>query len=207
MTQSDLKNLFDGKDGLMGCDWSHHQSPLLDSDISDFDFFIHKLTEGASFRDRYCGERIMRHCANKPCIVYHFFRSDTATGEQNFSNFVRNLGGFAGCRLGLAIDLETDGKGRYCPLTEHSKEELKKFLQLFFEEYPDAFLFVYTGADGWKYFKSLFKGLNVIPWIARWSKDQPKVDWYIWQFSDKPYDLDVCKGSMQDLVYKLTLIK
>lgn len=207
MTQNELNKLFAGKEGyLRGTDWSHHQKMTMDGDISDFDFFIHKLSEGASYVDPYCGGRIIRHASNKPCIVYHFMRTDTASGEQNFKNFQRNLKRFIGMHLGLAIDLETDTAGRYCPLTKRSKEEVKKFADLYGQYFTKP-LIVYTGADGWKFFKECFKGIDVVPWIARWSSKEPTVkDWKFWQFSDKPYDLDVYKGTVYDMIEYLQYI-
>ena len=205
MTQKKLNELFGDRTGLRGTDWSHHQKMTLDGDISDFDFFIHKLSEGATYKDPMAQGRILRHCSNKPCIVYHFMRTDKASGLQNYKCFKDNLKGFFGCHLGLALDLETDGQGRYCPATPKSKEDVKAFAEAYAKDF-DKPLIVYCGVDHYKYFKDCFKGCPVVWWGARWSKTEPKMPWLIWQFADKPYDLDVFKGGISDFVALLNYI-
>lgn len=180
-------NLQPGK-FLTGCDWSHWQDHKLDSDISDYDFFIHKISEGRNMIDDKANQRVSAHHINKPCILYHFFNAKV-DGRTQADHFMEAMAlYFSGCRVGFAVDFEIEE-------TEHQLAELQSFMTRM-RDYGHTPI-VYCG----DYSKArVIAATNNAPlWIARWRKLLPNTLCKFWQFTNKPYDLDLFLGEMSEL--------
>lgn len=176
---------------LTGCDWSHWQAAnnQLESDMSDYDFFIHKITEGISFKDKQCKRRIDQLVDNKPCIVYHFFNInyDGASQARHFITTVKEH--FLGKRLGLCVDFEIQE-------TDATINEYCKFLQTLKDEYGYTCITYCGDFSRCRKFSAVF---NSALWIARWRNRKPETKCDFWQFTNTPYDLDLFFGTIPDI--------
>lgn len=173
---------------LTGCDWSHWQASKLDADMSDYDFFIHKISEGKNFIDDKANYRVTQLHTNKPCILYHFFNAkvDGKTQAQHFMETMTTY--FGGCRVGFAVDFEIEE-------TDRQLNELQLFMS---EMYKYGHTPIIYCGDFSK--ARVIAATNNAPlWIARWRKRKPNTLCKFWQFTNKPYDLDLFFGEMSEL--------
>lgn len=174
---------------LTGCDWSHWQGEAINSDMSDYDFFIHKLTEGETYIDPLAKKRILALCDNKPCIVYHFF-SDKKSGIRQADHFKAILHDFfRGKRIGICIDFEPKNE------TSVVIENYRMFLMRM-SEYGYK---VITYCGDFSKAKTIAQKLSWPLWVARWRTRKPNTPCKFWQFTNAPYDLDLFFGTMPEL--------
>lgn len=173
---------------LTGCDWSHWQPHALDADMSDYDFFIHKVSEGVKFIDQKCQDRVSQLHKNKPCILYHFFNA-LCDGEKQARHFMETMHSlFSGARVGFCVDFEITE-------TEAQLESLTAFM-VKMKDYGHVPI-IYCG----DYSKARLTAaaFHAPLWIARWRKGKPNTFCSLWQFSNTPYDLDLFFGSMDEM--------
>lgn len=182
---------------LTGCDWSHWQHTSINSDMSDYDFFIHKLTEGETYIDPECKRRILALCDNKPCIVYHFF-SDNKPGIRQADHFKYILHDFfKGKRIGICVDFEPKNE------TPAILDQYKIFLARM-EKYGYN---VITYCGDYSAARTISNIFGWPLWVARWRAKRPNTPCKLWQFTNAPYDLDIFFGKMEDLSLMLQWIE
>lgn len=173
---------------LTGCDWSHWNPSKLDADMSDYDFFIHKISEGRSMIDDKCNYRISQLHVNKPCICYHFFNKNV-DGKTQADHYMETMAlFFGGCRIGFCVDFEIDE-------TQEHLTELTRFMSRMKDHghIPIVYCGDYSKA------RDIAYAFNAPLWIARWRKQKPNTACKFWQFCNQPYDLDLFFGAMSDL--------
>lgn len=179
---------------LVGADYSHHQNGLYDKYISDFDFLIHKLTEGTSYIDNSAQARIDRWAESKPMFVYHFLKS-TKNIKNEMEHFL-NILGKTGKKhtLGIAIDFECVPQ----PAGDVDIKQIEKGMEML-EQSTTAIPILYCGdkhsAELYQMVRSHGWGL----WIARYRNAIPDHACDFWQHNAEPYDKDIFFGNIERL--------
>lgn len=186
---------------LYGCDMSKWQTlDKLDAakEKSNLDFVICKATEGKGFKDPTFHGKIRRALQLGMLIgAYHFCRPDLGnSAESEAINFVTEIQQYKG-KILLAADWEgsscdKDKGGLWVKAWCDKVFDLTGVRPLVYcsqSRVKDLTAFTGSGA------------LNYGLWVAKWSNTEPAKEkikpwkfWAIWQYSNKPYDLDKFNG-------------
>lgn len=185
------------KKPLYGVDFSHWQTESdCYSHFPSADFVILKITEGETMTDRKFNKyyEIAKSCGVKLFGAYHFYNS-LKSPEQNAKNYLNAIKKYLGNdNMLLAVDIE--GK--------HAQkagiwDNILAWCNIVEEETGIKPL-VYTNADNVQYMQKLFDNDNGL-WVAHYTnKSAPRTYmygnmWAIWQFTDRPLDLDIFNGN------------
>ena len=180
---------------LKGCDLSRHNgaNAVLNAIATDADikFIICKATEGRGYKDPMFDNH-MRAALNNNRMVgaYHYARPETGnTPAQEARTFVNAVSPYIGNCL-LALDWEGDA------LKASPKWALEWCEEVASMTGVNPVVYVQES-----YVKKMtcFKGKNFGLWVAKWSNSEPQIApwnvWALWQYSNKPFDLDKFNGS------------
>lgn len=183
---------------IIGQDISHHNSELHIMTSSDFIWI--KATEGR----RYVDDKLERHVEVIPKLYekagkelpvigfYHFARPDNGnTPEDEARNFIDNIKPHVGQCL-MALDIE--GKALNC---QNLKNWTDAFLDYVYEN-TKVRCFVYSTPDVLA--NRLRPYGNYPAWVAHWNVKTPSYRaWNMWQFTSKPFDIDIFNGTRAEL--------
>lgn len=195
---------------IHGIDISHYQKDINWTEVSAIDikgikihFAFIKATEGITRQDRHF-ERNWNKSKEAGLIrgAYHFYYP-TRDAEKQAENFIKQVKLKPG-DLPPVLDVEVS-KGK-------SKEDIvagmKQWCNMV-EDHYDVKPIIYTNPNFYnKYLKDDFKDYEL--WIAHYYEEVPDMDhrdWIFWQHTDcaiiqgidKPVDLNVFVGNMDDL--------
>lgn len=175
---------------LSGVDFSHWQPSEMDVHISDYDFLIHKLTEGKSYTDPLANSRIKKFAEKKPMLVYHFLR-DTAAVEREAEHFIFALKetGYMHT-LGVALDYE---------VAHVNAAIAAKWLQIVASATGKRPV-LYCGDLEEKAVYQMVRAYDYGLWIARYRKEAPDHACDFWQHTSKPFDKNIFYGDMSKLL-------
>ena len=171
---------------LIGCDVSHWNKHV---DISDFDFFIHKATEGKLFCDNMFKDRVDTHVNKKPFGLYHFAQAYNNNPIEEVDYYLKTIKPYIG-KCAMVLDFEG-------PSLHHSYsgEWLEKWLETV-KNLTDINPMLYISENECKGLRDYIPP-NTPLWIANWTT-KPKVDCVMWQYMTKPVDLDMFFGDLKD---------
>lgn len=200
------ENFFKTRGPLIGCDISHHNYPF---SYNFGDFQIHKATEGRSFTDNKFLEWCERRKEFELLIgsgtmlngAYHFASNiyNTAAEAEHFLNTVSK----GAIRCILILDLEGDALNQ--EITSGSRGEKAADFLWYVKKKTGVTPFLYTNTYGTSVLTCA--RLTEFPlWIASYNKKTPainsgifqKTGYRMWQFTSKPFDMDLFSGSTED---------
>lgn len=175
---------------LKGVDLSNYQQTT----PSGYDFYIIKASEGNGYQDarmdqHYSAVQGMKKAAG----FYHYARPDLGnTPEAEADWFVYLTGKFAGHVL-YALDWE--GKSLSYPVSW-----AKRWLDRVYEKTGVKPLIYTSSSVVLSQDFSSIANADYGLWIAQWGVDKPVIrtwkTYAVWQYADRPYDLDVFNGDM-----------
>lgn len=185
---------------LLGSDLSHHNYGKIDA--SEFSFVILKATEGATYEDDKM-ENYLHDIGNKyqegmiselPMFgFYHYARPENNQPETEAEHYIRTIKPHIGQCL-MALDWE--GNALKYPVSW-----ALRWLNYVTEKTGIKPL-LYCSASETKKFNIVFdRGYKL--WVAHYNVVAPKVygtQPTIWQFTSKPFDIDIFYGSKQDFI-------
>ena len=176
---------------LIGGDISHYNYPF---EVGFGEFQIYKATEGKSFVDPKLGD-YMKEIKNDDLIAfYHFARPDVKgnTPQLEAQNFVENVKKY----IGKAVFV-LDWEGKALKYSEsYAMEWLREVHSL-----TGVKPMLYTSSSATKNFPRIAKAGYKL-WVAHYNVQVPKVynwsTWTMWQFTSKPFDVDLFNGTVED---------
>lgn len=183
---------------MIGTDISRWQGENFDPNIGQF--CIMKASEGKTYKDPMLDtyyNRIAGNASGKPspekCYgFYHYARPENNSPEDEVNNFLSLVSHHAGNAV-FALDWE--GKALRYPLTW-----MQEWL---FSVYAKTGVrpMIYTSASFVKNL-SQFESWGFPLWVAHYGVSTPEFTGYkkysIWQFTSKPFDIDIFPGDIQD---------
>lgn len=191
------------KEFLLGSDMSRHQWGSWNP--SYVDFLILKATEGRTWQDpamdKFISE-IANTVPDSPPFLgfYHYARADNNTPEVEVDNFLEKIRPHIG-NCFMALDFEGDSLRLKCPddwaLTWCEEVETKTHCV--------PLLYV-SSIQVHKFPKTLEK----YPlWVAHYNIQKPfskycNINPLMWQFTSKPFDVDIFYGNKADMVNLIT---
>ena len=176
---------------LIGGDISHHNYPF---EVGFGEFQIYKATEGKSFVDYKLGDYMKEIKSSDLIAFYHFARPDVAgnTPKLEAQNFVDNVKKY----IGKAVFV-LDWEGKALKYSEsYAMEWLREVHSL-----TGVKPMLYTSSSATKNFPKIAKAGYKL-WVAHYNVQVPKVynwsTWTMWQFTSKPFDVDLFNGTVED---------
>jgi len=176
---------------LIGGDVSHHNYPF---QVGFAEFQIFKATEGKTYKDPKFLEYMKNVKKGDLIAFYHYARPDVSTNtpELEARNFFETVKPWIGKAM-FVLDWEGDA-------LRFSEDYAIKWLKAV-EQLTGVKPIIYTSASATKYFpKAANMGYEL--WVAHYNVKAPTVhcfkDWLMWQFTSKPFDVDLFKGTALD---------
>lgn len=198
---------FMGGEFMLGVDFSHHQWNKNVAKIfnpSYVDFVIIKATEGKSYVDQAMNDWLQliadtRGESGAPFIFfYHYARPENNRPDQEAIHFINTIEHHIG-NCGIALDWE----GEALKLKEGTIWALDWLYQVQAATGNRAKPLFYTSAAyTFKYNPIAAAGFPL--WVAHYNTERPRVSAWdrptIWQFTSKPFDMNIFFGSPSDMV-------
>lgn len=201
-----MNNNFMNGNFLLGADFSHHN---WQNDISRnfnpsyLDFIILKATEGTTYVDPAMNKWLQliantRGESGSPFIFfYHYAHPENAnTPYQEASHFLKTIKPHIG-NCGMILDYEGQALK-----TMYKQSWARKFLDICAKEAPKTTPLFYTSAAYTHCFDELAKSYPL--WVAHYDTGKPKIDCWnkptMWQFTNRPFDMNIFFGSPADMV-------
>ena len=178
---------------LLGCDISHHNA-VNKMDYKRYDFYIIKATEGATYVDPLYKTHLAHiQLYGKLYGFYHFARPDLNSAEEEASNFVEQVGKYAGYCI-YALDWEE--KALSYPITW-----ALKWLDTVYA-LTGVRPLIYCPASYCHKLRPIYNA-NYGLWVAQWNRTikKPRTGVYpfhaIWQYTNIPIDQDYFNGDVK----------
>lgn len=187
-----------GRKILLGSDMSHYQYGAWNP--SYLDFIILKATEGRTFVDDRMNDFIADMAEEVPDACpfigfYHYARAESNSPEDEAYHFIRTIKPHIG-NCFCALDYEGTA------LNNKSRDEWAYDWCTIVEAETDTKPLLYISAS---YAQRFMKTLAEYPlWVAHYNVQTPKISSChkpaIWQFTSKPFDVDLFYGDKADMV-------
>lgn len=176
---------------LIGGDISHHNYPF---EVEFGEFQIYKATEGRTYVDPKFAEYMSQRKNNEPMAFYHYARPENKgnTPRLEAENFVATVKKWIGQAIFV---LDWEGNALQCD-ADYALEWLK-----IVEELTGVKPIIYTGSYATRKLRKVAEAGYKL-WIAHYNVKAPKIhyfsDWLMWQFTSKPFDVNLFKGTIED---------
>lgn len=186
---------------LRGIDISHYNSEQIRTgalDLTTPEFVIMKATEGRSYKDRWCSNYLSRLDLDRQGYgFYHYARPENNDPDTEARHFLNVVGSHAGRAL-YALDVE----GKSFTLSNHKLSAWVLEWCRYVQDETGVLPLVYTGTEGLQKIGYAILRENIGLWFARY-RSALKKEMYapypfyaIWQFTSRPWDMDVFNGNM-----------
>ena len=176
---------------LTGGDISHNNFPF---EVEFGEFQIYKATEGRTWVDPKFAEYMSQRKNGEPMAFYHFARPENRgnTARLEAENFVATVKPWIGKAIFV---LDWEGNALQC-----SADYALEWLQIV-EELTGVKPIIYTSSSGTAKLRKVAQAGYEL-WVAHYNTSAPKIhyfkDWLMWQFTSKPFDVDLFKGTVED---------
>lgn len=176
---------------LIGGDISHHNHPF---EVGFAEFQIFKATEGKTYVDPKLGDYMKNVKKDDLIAFYHYARPDVSTNspEMEARHFYEVVKPYIG-RAIFVLDWEG------AALKYNEGYALRWLVAV--EQFTGVRPILYMSSSATKKFPNVAK-MGYELWVANYNVKSPTVhcfkDWLMWQFTRKPFDVDLFKGTEAD---------
>lgn len=176
---------------LKGCDISHYNA-VNRTDYTSYDFYIMKATEGKTYVDKKWRTHLAHVLHNNKLYgFYHYARPENNTSVEEAKNFLNQVGNYAGNCI-YALDWEQTAL----------KYDITWALNWLNYVYDSTGVrpVIYCQSSYTSKLKPILDN-NYGLWVAQWNSkiSKPNTGVYpyyaLWQYADKPIDLDYFNGN------------
>lgn len=176
---------------LIGGDISHYNYPF---EVGFGEFQIYKATEGRTWVDPNLADYLKDVKADDLIAFYHYARPENIGNNAKLEaqNFVETVKKY----IGKAIFV-LDWEGKALKYSESYALEWLREVHLLTGVKP----IFYTSSSATKNYPNIAKAGYKL-WVAHYNVQLPKVynwnTWTMWQFTSKPFDVDLFNGTVDD---------